>query len=89
MAKKAYQRRIREQKHRRASRRKAGLWILGIGVGIFAVYAAITSGAGLKDPLARFLSEDELAELPPAPANSFTLSKSLGKPTAIMFFHTW
>ena len=104
MSKKAEQNRAREQKRRRASRRKAGLLILGIGVGIFAVYAVITSGAGLKDPLSRFLSEDELAELPPAPergapapnftisdidGNSFTLSDSLGKPTALMFFHTW
>ena len=95
---------MREQKRRRASRRKAGLLILGVVVGIFAVYAAVTSGAGLKDPLSRFLSEDELAEIPPAPVrgepapdftisdidgNSFTLSESLGKPTALMFFHTW
>jgi len=104
MAKKEDRRRVREQKQRRASRRKVGLLILGIGVGIFAVYAAITSGAGLRDPLSRFLSEDELAELPPAPergapapnftisdidGNSFTLSESLGTPTALMFFHTW
>ena len=47
MAKKADQWRVREQKQRRASRRKAGLLILGIGVGNFAVYAAVTSGAGL------------------------------------------
>ena len=104
MAKKADRRRVREQKQRRASRRKAGLLVLGIGVGIFAVYAAVTSGAGLKDPLTRFLSEDELAEIPPAPergapapdftildidGESFTLSESLGTPTALMFFHTW
>ncbi len=104
MAKKSDRRRVREQKQRRASRRKAGLLILGIGVGIFAVYAAVTSGAGLKDPLSRFLSEDELAELPPAPergapapdftisdvdGNSFSLSEAIGKPTALMFFHTW
>ena len=100
----ADQKRVREQKRRRASRRKAGLWILGIGVGIFAIYAAVTSGAGLRDPLSNFLSEEELAELPPAPergkpapdftisdidGDSFTLSESLGKPTALMFFHTW
>ncbi len=104
MANKSDRRRVREQKQRRASRRKAGLWILGIGVGIFAVYAAVTSGAGLKDPLSRFLSEKELAEIPPAPergapapdftisdidGNSFTLSEATGKPTALMFFHTW
>ncbi|MFQ5942423.1 MAG: peroxiredoxin family protein [Anaerolineales bacterium] len=104
MARKSERRRARERKRRRASRRKAGLWILGIGVGIFVVYAAVTSGAGLKDPLSRFLSEEELAEIPPAPergapapdftvsdvdGNPFTLSEALGKPTAIMFFHTW
>ena len=104
MSKNADQKRVREQKQRRASRRKAGLIILGIGVGIFAVYAAVTSGAGLQDPLSRFLSDEQLAELPPAPkrgepapdftisdidGNSFTLSESLGKPTALMFFHTW
>ena len=104
MARKADRRRVGEHKRRRASRRKAGLFILGVGVGIFAVYAAVTSGAGLKDPLSNFLSEDELAELPPAPergklapdftisnldGDSFTLSEALGKPTALMFFHTW
>jgi len=104
MAKKADRRRAREQKQRRASRRKAGLLVLGIGVAIFAVYAAVTSGAGLKDPLSRFLSAEELAELPAAPergalapdftisdidGDTFTLSESLGKPTALMFFHTW
>lgn len=104
MSKKVDQKQVREQKRRRASRRKVGLLILGIGVGIFAVYAAVTSGAGLKDPLSRFLSEEQLAELPPAPergasapdftisdidGNSFTLSESLGTPTALMFFHTW
>ena len=104
MSKKADRRRVREQKQRRASRRKAGLIVLGIGVGIFAVYAAVTSGAGLKDPLSRFLSDEELAELPAAPergapapdftisdvdGSSFTLSEAIGKPTAIMFFHTW
>jgi cytochrome oxidase Cu insertion factor (SCO1/SenC/PrrC family) len=104
MAPKSERRRVREQKQLRASRRKAGLWVLGIGVVIFAVYAAVTSGAGLKDPLSRFLSDEELAELPPAPergapapdftisdidGKSFTLSEAIGKPTAIMFFHTW
>jgi len=78
MAKKEDRRRVREQKQRRASRRKAGLLILGIGVGIFAVYAAVTSGAGLRDPLSRFLSDEELAELPAAPneANRLPTSRS-------------
>ncbi len=104
MAKKSERKRIREQKRRRAFRRKAGLWVLGIIVGVFIFYAALTSGAGLKDPLSRFLSEEELAQLPAAPVrgapapdftildvdgNSFTLSEAIGRPTAIMFFHTW
>ena len=76
MAKKADQRRVREQKQRRASRRKAGLLILGIGVGIFAVYAAVASGAGLRDPLSRFLSDEELAELPAAPERGEPASTS-------------
>ena len=71
MSKKVDQNRARQQKRRRASRRKAGLLILGIGVGLFEVYAAITSGAGLKDPPSRFLSEDKLAELPPPPERGF------------------
>ncbi|MFQ5922563.1 MAG: peroxiredoxin family protein [Anaerolineales bacterium] len=104
MSKKADRRRAREQKRRRATRRKIGLAALGVGVTVFVVYAAVTSGAGLKDPLSAFLSEEELAALPPAPqrgapapdftiadidGNAFTLSEALGKPTALMFFHTW
>ena len=104
MSEKANRKRARELKRRRAARRKLGLSVLGIGVAIFVVYAAVTSGAGLRDPLSAFLSEEKLAELPPAPergapapdftisdvdGNPFTLSEALGKPTALMFFHTW
>ena len=58
----------------------------------------------LTDEEGKPLSEEEIASLPSAPvvgalapdftildvkANSFTLSESLGNPTALMFFHSW
>lgn len=55
MSKKTNRNRARELKRRRAARRKLGLSVLGIGVAIFVVFAAVTSGAELRDPLSAFL----------------------------------
>ena len=70
----------------------------------FIGYSLATSGAGPATPITEGLSEQEIAVLPAAPVigaqapdftildvndNSFTLSEAVGKPTALMFFHTW
>ncbi len=94
-----------ENKKQSAARRRNWLLALGVVVVVgFIGYSLATSGAGPATPITEGLSEQEIAVLPAAPVigakapdftildvndNSFTLSAALGKPTALMFLHTW
>ena len=95
---------LQAEKRQRAVRRRNWLLGLGAVVVVFVGYSFATSGAGPKPPITEGLSAEEIAALPSAPVvgaqapdftildvedNSFTLSDVLGKPTAIMFFHSW
>ncbi|MCH7588280.1 MAG: hypothetical protein IIC78_09690 [Chloroflexi bacterium] len=103
-SKKSGRKELRAEKKRQAARRKNLFLVLGVGIVLFAGYFFATSGGGPKAPITEGLSEDEIAALPTDPVvgarapdftvvdvedNSFTLSNVLGKPTALMFFHSW
>jgi len=103
-AKKVSRKQLQAEKRRRAAHRRNWLFGLGAVVVLFAGYSFASSGAGPKPAITEGLSDEEIAALPAAPRvgarapdftildvedNSFTLSEVLGKPTAIMFFHTW
>lgn len=103
-SKKVSLRKVRIEKKRKAARRKKTLWISGAVVALFVgVYFAFV-GSGIKPPITEGLSDEELAALPTAPeigarvpdftisdveGSSVSLSEFLGKPIAIMFFHSW
>jgi len=103
--KKVSRKQLQAEKKQRAARRRNWLLALGVVVVVgFIGYSLATSGAGPAPPITEGLSEQEIAVLPAAPVigakapdftildvndNSFTLSAALGKPTALMFFHTW
>ena len=104
MTKKVSRKQLQAEKRQRAVRRRNWLLGLGVVVVLFVGYSIATSGAGPKPSITEGLSEEEIAALPAAPVigahapdftisdvenNSFTLSDVLGKPTAIMFFHSW
>jgi len=102
--KKVSRKQLQAEKKRRAVRRRNWLLVLGVVVVVFVGYSFATSGAGPKPSITEGLTKEEIAALPAAPVvganapdftildvddNSFTLSEALGKPTALMFFHTW
>jgi len=103
--KKVSRKQLQAEKKQRAARRRNWLLALGVVVVVgFIGYSLATSGAGPAPPITEGLSEQEIAVLPAAPVvgakapdftildvndNSFTLSEAVGKPTALMFFHTW
>lgn len=102
--KKVSRKQLQAEKKQRAARRRNWLWGLGAVIVLFVGYSFASSGAGPKPGITEGLSDEEIAALPAAPVvgarapdftildvedNSFTLSEVLGKPTAIMFFHSW
>jgi len=103
--KKVSRKQLQAEKKQSAARRRNWLLALGVVVVVgFIGYSLATSGAGPSPPITEGLSEQEIAVLPAAPVigakapdftildvndNSFTLSEAVGKPTALMFFHTW
>ena len=103
-AKKVNRQRARQEKRRQATRRKKTFWIFGGLAALFVGLYFAFAGAGIKAPITEGLSDEQVDALRTAPevgarapdftisdveGTSSSLSDYLGKPIALMFFHSW